>query len=294
MQETGIGTMHGSAYKFFHILTLRKTLLGNVMKKEIIFLGSGGGGENLARHLRGTGGFRINGAARIQVDPGPGAVSEGKKHKQKPGSLDAIIVTHKHIDHKHDLPLLIDIATWGKENAGFELICSESICPSNAPPLIDEYYLGKVSKLTVAHPGDRIKIIGKKGWADLIATPTQHQDGTCFGFVLQLADGMRIGYTSDTEYFDGIAKHYAKCNVLIVNTMKPDASGGLSGHLFSETAAKLLKEAKPLLAVLTHFGVKMHIANPEKEAEKIEKIGGVRTIAAYDGLVLDLMNLAVR
>ena len=76
---------------------------------EIVFLGTGGGRFVLVKQLRWTGGFRINSpSANIHVDPGPGALTHSHSLKQDPLKLDAIIVTHYHIDHCSDAAVLIE------------------------------------------------------------------------------------------------------------------------------------------------------------------------------------------
>jgi hypothetical protein len=55
---------------------------------------------------------------------------------------------------------------------------------------------------------------------------------------------------------------------------------------------KIVEEAKPKLCLITHFGTTMLNANPEKQADIIEKKTGVRTIAAQDGQQIDLKNLS--
>ena len=70
---------------------------------EIVFLGTGGGRINLIKQARATGGFRINSAnTSIHVDPGPGALITSVKYREDPLKLNAVIVTHAHVDHSND------------------------------------------------------------------------------------------------------------------------------------------------------------------------------------------------
>jgi phosphoribosyl 1,2-cyclic phosphodiesterase len=52
----------------------------------------------------------------------------------------------------------------------------------------------------------------------------------------------------------------------------------------SMDVAKLMKKAKPKLGIITHMGMAFLRAGPKKEAERISKEGGVKTLAAYDGM----------
>ena len=261
---------------------------------EIIFLGTGGGRFNLVKQIRKTAGFRINGQLLIHVDPGPGALFACRDYGQHPEKTDVIVVTHNHIDHVNDASLLIEAMAdgWNVKKKGV-LIGSKSVIvgDENGDKGVSSYHLAKMERDVVAEPGKRIavEVAGKS--ATLLPTRVKHNDETGFGFVLEM-DGAKIGYTSDTEYFKGISEQYAGCDVLIANCLKPNEDG-IPGHLYSSTTAKLAAEAKPKLLVLAHLGMKMIKAGPEKEAAKIEKMSGVRTVAAVDGMKIDAGKLKI-
>lgn len=254
---------------------------------EIVFLGTGGGRFNLVRQIRGTGGWRINGSLSIHVDPGPGALFSSLRFSQDAGKLDLIIITHNHIDHANDAGLLVEaFAKYGKRK-GFAIGSASAINgDGNGDRGISKYHQKSLEKCRIALPGKEmtLKIRGKG--ISLMPTKVRHDDRTGFGFVLQMG-GNRIGYTSDTEYFKGIGRQYSGCDVLIANCLKP-AHDGIPGHLDSRSTAKLLMEAAPSLAILTHLGTGMLTAGPDKEAARVEKESGVRTVAAYDGMRLVL------
>lgn len=261
---------------------------------EIVFLGTGGGRFNLVKQVRKTAGFRINGPLLIHVDPGPGVLAACKEFGQHPEKTDVIVVTHNHIDHVNDASLLIEAMAdgWHVKKRGV-LIGSKSVIvgDENGDKGVSSYHLAKMERDVVAEPGKKIaiEIAGKSAF--LLPTRVKHNDGSGFGFVLEMG-GIRIGYTSDTEYFEGIGEQYAGCDVLIANCLKPNEDG-IPGHLYSSTTAKLFSEAKPKLGVITHLGMKMMKAGPEKEAKKIGKMSGVRTVAAVDGMKIDAASLKI-
>ncbi|MFA6489051.1 MAG: MBL fold metallo-hydrolase [Candidatus Micrarchaeia archaeon] len=251
---------------------------------QIVFLGTGGGRVNLLSQERSTGGFRINGPIKIHVDPGPGALIFGNKYGQKAADVQLLIVTHNHIDHVNDAGLMIEaMSEYALKKKG-RLIASKSVIigDENGDKGVTNYHLNKLESYAVAEPGVAIGVKIGNASCRIIPVPVRHEDTTGFGFVLEMG-GKRIGYTSDTEYFEGIAGHYAGCGILIVNNIKatPD---NLKGHMHSAVTAKLLSEAKPALAIITHMGMKLLHAGPEAEAEKISKASGVKTIAAKDGM----------
>jgi hypothetical protein len=50
----------------------------------------------------------------------------------------------------------------------------------------------------------------------------------------------------------------------------------------------ILRQAKPKAVVITHFGIKMINADPEKEARYLEKETGIPIIAAIDGMKIKI------
>ncbi|MBI5051153.1 MBL fold metallo-hydrolase, partial [Candidatus Micrarchaeota archaeon] len=107
---------------------------------------------------------------------------------------------------------------------------------------------------------------------------------TCFGFKLTV-DRITVGYTSDTELYSGMEKNYQGCDYLTLNCLRPSDSG-IPDHLKTEDIIKILKVAKPRMAILSHLGLQMLKIGPEKQAELIEKESGVKCIAAKDGQIL--------
>ena len=83
---------------------------------EVIFLGTGVSRYVIAKQLRATGGmlFRINGK-NILVDPGPESLYRLLTYVPKfnPEKIDAIILSHKHIDHSADINVYLDVITRG-------------------------------------------------------------------------------------------------------------------------------------------------------------------------------------
>jgi ribonuclease BN (tRNA processing enzyme) len=59
-------------------------------------------------------------------------------------------------------------------------------------------------------------------------------------------------------------------------------------HLNTDEALRIIEEAAPKACILTHFGMRMLNAGPEKEAEFLSQQTGVPTYAAVDGMRLTM------
>lgn len=251
---------------------------------EIVFLGTGGGRVNLIRQTRKTGGFRINSdSANIHVDPGPGALIYSVEHHHDPLTLDAVIVTHAHVDHGNDANLMVEgMSRFALEKKGIIIASRNTL--EGPDHLVTKYHQDHAKEIYSAVYGERKRFTTKKGSFELEIVEVKHDEPTAFGFKLYL-EGKVIGYTSDTNWFEELGTRFSGCDLLVANCLKP-YSDGIPDHLESSQIVKLLKIAQPKKAVLSHFGVKMLRAGPELEAQKIEYESEVDTIAAKDGMRL--------
>jgi len=101
--------------------------------------------------------------------------------------------------------------------------------------------------------------------------------------------GIRVAYVPCGKYFEGLAADYARHrpDVLVTNVLRYRDDLNVD-HLTWPDACRIVAEVRPKVAVFQHFGTKMLEADPPKLARQIEDELGLRAIAAYDGMLLDL------
>jgi phosphoribosyl 1,2-cyclic phosphodiesterase len=102
-------------------------------------------------------------------------------------------------------------------------------------------------------------------------------------------EGLRVAYLPCGRYFDELAADYARHSphVLIVNVLRYRDEMNVD-HLTWDDARAIVREIRPRVTVFQHFGTKMLEAGPQRLAQELEDELGLRVIAAYDGLQLDV------
>ena len=234
---------------------------------------------------RMTGGFRIDqiDGKNLHLDPGPGALVRSYQFGLNPMKLQGILVSHSHTDHYTDAEVLIEAMTRGMTRKRGTLVGSQSVINGYERwgPCISNYHLSK-PHVNVMVSGETMSL----GEITIKATPTIHGDPKTIGFNFEW-DGFVLSYTSDTAYFPELHEHHKNADVLIGSVIRPD-SERIRGHMCSDDFQRLIEETKPKLAIMTHLGMKLIMNHPREEAIKITKKTGIKTLAAEDGMVIDL------
>lgn len=225
------------------------------------------------------------GTTQIHVDPGPGALVRALSHVPpcNPRELEAIVLSHKHLDHAGDVNALIEAMTSG----GFRRRGALMAPPDafEGEPVVLPYAQQFVQRLERLAPSGGPYHIGpvelRTSMAHVHAVQTY---GLHFAY-----EGLRVAYLPCGRYFDELAGDYARRNpdVLIVNVLRFRDEMNVD-HLTWEDARSIALEIRPKVTVFQHFGTKMLEAGPERLAQELEDEIGRRVIAAYDGLRLDL------
>jgi phosphoribosyl 1,2-cyclic phosphodiesterase len=256
------------------------------LSSSILFLGSGGARFVVARQLRASGGMWMRfGETQIHVDPGPGALVRALSNVPpcNPRQLDAIVLSHKHLDHSGDVNVMIEAMTSG----GFRRR-GAVLAPADAfddEPVVLPYACRFVERIEHLEPSSGPYLIGTVE----LYTSMLHRHAVQTHGLHFVHGGLRVAYLPCGRYFDELSADYAKHrpDVLIVNVLRYHDQTNVD-HLTWMDARRVVAEVRPKVTVFQHFGTKMLEADPPALASQFEDEFGLRAIAVYDGLTLDL------
>lgn len=234
--------------------------------------------------MRKSGGMWLTlGKKNILLDPGPGCLVRCTDLGLDPGKLDAIAISHRHIDHTNDVNIMIEAMSGGGFKPKGALLAPRD-CLEGEDPVVLRYVRGYIH--------NNIHVIGDgfectlDGVAIKAAVRLHHAGVDAYGLRFPF-EGKTLGYVADTEYFDELPYAFRGCDYLIVNMVRM-THDKVFQHLIPGDVIKLLKVAKPGMAILNHFGMQIVKAPPEAVAARIENETGVHTIAAEDGMRITL------
>ncbi|MFA5365274.1 MAG: MBL fold metallo-hydrolase, partial [Candidatus Bathyarchaeia archaeon] len=234
---------------------------------ELVFLGTGGGRFATITQKRRTGGIRlITKKMNLHIDPGPGALIYSLEAGLNPQRIKAVLVSHRHPDHYANAEILVEAMTKGMLKKGGILAAPSNILSGTkeAGPSISLYHQQMIQQTVPVKPGVTFNV----GNIKVAATKTRHTDPDAVGFRFDVPEVGTIGYTADTEYFEGIENEYKGVRVLIISVMRPMGSPW-PGHMTPKEAIKIVDAVKPEIAVATHFGMKMIFSGPNYEVKTI-------------------------
>ncbi len=259
------------------------------MADTLKFLGTAGARFVVSTQARHSGGLVWTlGGATIWVDPGPGALVRALASRPRvdPARTDALVVTHRHLDHAGDATAVVEAMTRGGFARRGALYAPRDAL--EVEPVVFRYAQPFVARRALLEEGRRHELAP----GVFLETPLAHDHGVeTYGYRLS-APGLVAGHVVDTYWMDALAEAYAGVDLLVVNATREKGRDRRYLHLGADDAERLVREIRPRLAVLTHLGMQLVRAGPERIALGISERTGVPTVAARDGWLLALDDLA--
>jgi phosphoribosyl 1,2-cyclic phosphodiesterase len=254
----------------------------------IKFLGTAGARVVVSKQLRASGGLWMALKAKnLIVDPGPGTLVNCFKSRPKlnPALLDAILISHRHIDHSNDANIMIEAMTQG----GFMkkgLVFAPADALENEPVIFSHVknFVQSIIKL-------QEKKTYKIGELEFETSPChKHHQTETYGFKIY-SNTAKICVITDTSLFPELLEFY-RGDILIINTVRRFRKGSQNiEHLSADDVKDILSAIRPKTAIITHFGMTVIQAKPWKVAKEIQDATSIKTIAASDGMKIDLAQL---
>ena len=248
----------------------------------IKFLGTAGARFVMIKQLRASGGLWVrSGAVNVLIDPGPGSIVRcaSSKPKLDPVQLDAVILTHRHLDHSNDVNVMMEAMTeGGYKKRGILFLPKDAIEDDSIVLKHVRGYIGKIDLL------EENKSYAVGDFSFQTSQALRHPCQT-YGFKFVL-NGVSCSLLADTAYFDGV-NDFFKTDILIINVVFFEPRPGVE-HLSLADVKTIVSGLKPKKTILTHFGMSMLKANPHAQAKKLSWETGLDIVSASDGMTVDI------
>ena len=211
--------------------------------------------------------------AKILMDAGPGVVEKLRRIGGDPNLIDMLLITHYHIDHVSDLPVLVKLRpfnSWGgkAENPRkLRIYGPRGLREFMEENLFENKFFGYLKTLgchdlveleemwegeSRPYPGLTVKSV-----------PVEHYGGIAYRVE---ADGRSIVYSGDTVPDRRLISLAKGCDVLIHECSFP-RSHMLGKHTSMEDLAEIVGEVKPRLLIPIHLYPIM-----DEHAEDLERL----------------------
>jgi len=257
-------------------------------KDEIKFLGTAGARFVMITQFRASAGTVLSvRGTNLLIDPGPGTLVKftASRPKLNPAKLNAIILTHKHLDHSNDVNVMIEAMTEGGFKPRGVLLCPTDALRNEGNAVVLNYYQGLLDRIEEFKEGESYTVGNLE-----VQTPKRHLHGIVdtFGLNIKVQGELStlVSFIADTRYFDGLEDYYDG-DVLVMNVAMYKRREGVD-HLCVKDARRIIETRRPRVAILTHFGMTMLRNKPWEIAKQLSEETGIEVLAARDGMKFDL------
>jgi ribonuclease BN (tRNA processing enzyme) len=219
-------------------------------------------------------GYLVEGAGRLLLDCGPGVLARLRNGDRGWPELDAIVITHFHLDHWGDLVPWIFGAAFGP---GRRVEPPELWLPPGGSARLRSLggQLSFMDQIEQAfHPSEyRSEEPFAAAGFEVTPVPLAHYEELTFG--LRVSDGRSaIAYSGDTAPTPRLAELARDADVFLCEATLADPEPAERGHLTADEAAGAFRDSGAQRLVVIHRPDELPL-DPEVER-------------AYDGLVINL------
>ncbi|MEN6617007.1 MAG: ribonuclease Z [Syntrophorhabdus sp.] len=184
----------------------------------------------------------------ILIDVGPAIVRRLLKLGFEADDIDAIVITHFHVDHTADLSTFFFACNYGRveRTKPLTLIGGKGIRQfykdlRKIYPWIEP----KTYELTI-----KSLVNGTLNFSGLTiqAKPANHNPES---IAVRIDEKRSITFSGDTDYSPGLIRLADKTDILVAECAFPERK--VKGHLNLETLDSIVQKAKPKQVILTHL-----------------------------------------
>lgn len=259
-------------------------ILGQKIGNRVVFLGTGGARIVMAKQLLQTGGIWVClDGVQISLDPGPGALVYATAYHLDPSQLDAVLISHRHLDHCGDVNAMVEAMTAGGLNRHGVIMAPKDALTQD--PVLLRYVRSYAKEVIGIDPYSRYQV----GDVTIeVSMPHDHGSAETYGFNF-VAQDIIVSYVPDTSYFRELSTFY-RGDILIISMLRLHPEPSWIKHLALPDVIRVLNQMnpKPKRVLLTHFGRQLIEFGPDRAAKEIGEASGVQVLAAHDGEVFDL------
>ncbi len=222
-------------------------------------------------------GYLVEGEGRILLDCGPGILARMREREGSWPSVDAIVITHWHLDHWGDLVPWV----WGSMfGLGREAEPPELWVPPNGISELARFG-ARFGTETMFEQAFRLhEYVGREpfstaGGFQVTPVPVRHYRIETYAF--RVTDGVStLAYSGDSAPSESLAEVARSADLFLCEATLAEGrlDGDPRGHLTADEAAEAFRASGAKRLVLTHRPSELPVAD------------GVQV--AHDGLVLDI------
>jgi len=251
---------------------------------KLFFLGTAGGRTVTFKRIRNSGGILLREKRTlVHIDPGPGAFVYFFNTPYEPWrDLNAVVLSHLHLDHSADVNTILESATESGKRKGVKLFAPRDALEGEKRVVLP--YIQSLVERKILEPQKEFQI------GDLtLRVLHKHNHHRVEVYSLEFSsEGKRVVYIPCGRFEDYWLEYLPEgVDLMIFNATFYRKRPNIE-HLSVEDVEKILLEKVPKRALITHYSLEMLQKNPFKVAKEITEKTGVETLAVDDMDVIEV------